>query len=421
MWSKPGNPVPIDPSQVVVGLYIWLDIPWADHPFLTSRVMVRTHKDVEVIQASDPKGRLYYYPERSTVVPPPAHAAPWVATGAGRDALVAEMESRRESKSRRQARHSAAQSSAGRNWEAAARATREALTSFAQSPRTAGARLVQLSSQAAKAITHGQRVLLHLLGDKNGKGQYYHALNTMTLGLLLGRQAGLNERELADLALGALAHDAGKGQVPPSILQSSRRRKFEEDFYRQHVQFSLQLAEQSGAFTPGALAVVADHHEAADGTGWPKGTREAGRPALILALVNRFDRLCTPESAERESMTPAEALAFMFRHESARFDEALLGQFINLLGVYPPGTYVQLAHGALGMVVSPGQQSLQPKVLVYSPEMARRDAPLLDLSEEPELKIVEALRPEALPPDVLEWLNPQQSMTFFYSTHEDNG
>ncbi|MGE0331272.1 MAG: HD-GYP domain-containing protein [Ramlibacter sp.] len=421
MWSKPGNPVPIDPSQVVVGLYIWLDMPWADHPFLTSRVMVRTSADVRVIQASDPKGRLYYYPERSTVVPPPVQTARWMATADERDALAAQMESRRESKRRRQARHSAAQSTAGRNWDAAARATREALANFTQSPRTAGARLVQLSSQAARAITHGQRVLLHLLGDRNGKGHHYHALNTMTLGLLLGRHAGLNERELADLALGALAHDAGKAQVPPAILHSPRRRKFEEDFYRQHVRYSLQLAEQSGAFSPGALAVVADHHEAADGTGWPRGTGEAGKPALVLALVNRFDRLCTPEAAERESMTPTEALAFMFRHESARFGAALLGQFINLLGVYPPGTYVQLAGGALGMVVSPGQQSLQPKVLVYSPETARENAPILDLGEEPELKIMEALRPEALPPDVLEWLNPQQSMTFYYSTHEDNG
>ena len=72
------------------------------------------------------------------------------------------------------------------------------------------------------------------------------------------------------------------------------------------------------------------------------------------------------------------------------------------------------------MVVSPGQQSLQPRVLVYSPEMSRRDAPILDLGEEADLKIVEALRPEVLPPDVLVWLNPQQSMTFFYSVHDDS-
>jgi HD-GYP domain-containing protein (c-di-GMP phosphodiesterase class II) len=420
MWSKPGNPIAIDPSQVVVGLYVWLDIPWADHPFLTSRLMVRTPKEVAVIKASNPAGRLYYYPERSSVVPPPPNAARAAPAAAERAALAQEVEQRRQVKSRRQHSHSGAQGSASRNWDAAARATREALTDFAQSPRTAGTRLMQLSSQAAKAITHGRSVLLHLLGDKNGKGPYYHALNTMTLSLLLGRQAGLDERELADLALGALAHDAGKGQIPGPVLQTARRRKFEEDFYRQHVQYSVQLAAQSGVFTPGALAVIADHHETVDGTGWPRGYRESGTPARILALVNRFDRLCTPEAADREALTPSEALAFMFRHESNRFDAGLLGMFVSLLGVYPPGTYVKLGNGALAMVVSPGQQSLQPRVLVYSPEMSRRDAPILDLGEEADLKIVEALRPEVLPPDVLDWLNPLQSMTFFYSVHDDS-
>jgi hypothetical protein len=143
-------------------------------------------------------------------------------------------------------------------------------------------------------------------------------------------------------------------------------------------------------------------------------------PARILALVNRFDRLCTPEAADREPMMPSEALAYMFRHEPGRFDGGLLGTFVNMLGVYPPGTYVQLSNGSMGMVVTPGQQSLQPRVLVYTPEVSRRDAPLLDLAEEPELRIVEALRPLALPPDVLEWLSPQQAMTFFYSTQQDS-
>ena len=111
MWSKPGNPVAIDPSQVVVGLYVWLDIPWADHPFLTSRLMVRTPKEVAVIKASNPAGRLYYYPERSEVVPPPPDAARAAPAAHEREALANEVELRRQAKGRRQASHSGAQSS----------------------------------------------------------------------------------------------------------------------------------------------------------------------------------------------------------------------------------------------------------------------------------------------------------------------
>jgi HD-GYP domain-containing protein (c-di-GMP phosphodiesterase class II) len=304
---------------------------------------------------------------------------------------------------------------ADRNWEDAARATREALLNMARSPKTAGTQLSQLSRQTATAIAKGEEVLLHLLGDKKGQGPQFHALNVMTLSMVLGKFVGLTERELADLALGALAHDCGKTQIPAAILQSSTRKKFEEDFYRQHVQFSLQFATESGAFTPEAMAVIADHHECADGSGWPKAKKESSRAARILALVNRYDRMCTPEAQGTEPLMPAEALATLFRSLSGKYDKAILSSMIKLLGVYPPGTVVQLNDGTLALVVSPGATSLQPRVLIYSPEVARDEAPIMDLADEPGLKVAEAIRPATLPPDVLEWLNPQQRLSYFYS------
>jgi HD-GYP domain-containing protein (c-di-GMP phosphodiesterase class II) len=234
----------------------------------------------------------------------------------------------------------------------------------------------------------------------------------------VGKKAGLSERDLADLALGALAHDAGKSQIPVQILKSSHRKKHEEDFYRQHVQYSTQFASQSGAFSREALAIIGDHHEAVNGTGWPAGKKDASAGARILALVDRYDRLCTPEVLEREPLMPAEALATMFRNEADKFDPVLLRLLIKLLGVYPPGTVVLLSDGALALVISPGLQSLKPKVLIYSPELNKDDAPTMDLSSEPELKIAEAIRSGTLPPDVLEWLNPQQRLSYFYSVNE---
>ena len=47
--------------------------------------------------------------------------------------------------------------------------------------------------------------------------------------------------------------------------------------------------------------------------------------------------------------------------------------------------------------------------------MAKEDAPILDLGQEPDLKIVEAIRPAALPADVFQWLNPQQRLSYYYT------
>ena len=239
--------------------------------------------------------------------------------------------------------------------------------------------------------------------------------------MLVGKKMGLTERELADLAMGALAHDAGKVQVPSQILKSGARKKHEEDFYRQHVMFSVQLATQSGAFSRETLTVIADHHEAPDGSGWPRARTESSRAARILAAVNRYDNLCTPEAEGVDPLMPAEALATMFRHEATRFDKTVLTVLIKLLGVYPPGTVVQLSDTSLAMVVGPGPTSLQPQVLIYAPELAKDEAPTLELHTEPSLKILEAIKPATLPPDVRAWLNPQQRLSYFFSVEDRKG
>lgn len=426
MWNKPGQPVPIDPSQVVIGLYVWLDVRWDEHPFLSNRLMVKTPKDVALIQSLDVAGRLYCYPDKSSTAVPAASAAPrepsvsatspaTQATVAAAAAMAAEVKLIEKAKKEKHQRQKDAATRADRAWESAARHTKEALLTLNRSPKVAGELLAALSKETAASIANGQDILLHLLGDKKEQGPQFHALNVLTLCMLVGKKLGLTETELADLAMGALAHDAGKVQVPPQILKNPHRKKHEEDFFRQHVMFSVQLASTSGAFSKEALSIIADHHEAPNGSGWPRGRRDSSRAARILAVVNRYDNLCTPEATGVEPLMPAEALARMFRIEAVQHDPALLGALIKLLGVYPPGTVVQLSDTSLALVVAPGPESLRPQVLVYSPEMPKDEAPTIELHTEPDLKIIEAIKPATLPADVLAWLNPQQRLSYFFS------
>jgi HD-GYP domain-containing protein (c-di-GMP phosphodiesterase class II) len=420
MWKKLGTPILIDPSQVVIGLYIWLDVTWDKHPFFSSRVMVKSDKDVVIIKSLDVAGKLYYYPEQSTAQP---HAM--VSTVKDEDAvaaaqkmaLMAEILALEKSKKSKQAALREAAARADQAWSNAARATKQALNDLQRSPKMAGKQLVTLAAETASIVAKGSEVLLHLLGDKNEQGPQFHALNTMTLSMLVGKKAGLSERALADLALAALAHDAGESQIPQQILANSQRKKHEEDFYRQHVGFSLQFASESGEFSQDALTTIADHNEAMDGSGWPKKKKGAALSvsARILAMVDRYDNLCSPATTKGVPLMPAEALATMFKNESERLDMSLLSMMIKLLGVYPPGTIVQLSDGALALVIAPGANSLKPTVLVYTPELAKDDAPTLDLANEADLKITEAIRPSSLPADVFQWLSPQQRLSYFFS------
>lgn len=412
----------LDPSQLVIGLSVWLDMGWMEHPFLSNRFLIKTAQDIATIQSLPCKGRLYWVPAKSTanplpLAPPPAppvspeelaaaEAAKRLAQ-AQQDLAAARVEKVRHIKD--------AAARAERAWADAASATREALTTLAHSPRMAGKQLAQLARETATAIAQGPDALLHLLDPKEDHGPQFHALNVMTLCMLLGKKARLTQNELTDLALAALAHDVGKCEIPQAILKNGKRKKHEEDHYRLHVKHSVQLAHESGAFGPKSIALIAEHHEAVDGQGWPKGLTTQSTSSRVLAMVNRYDRLCSPESPDAPTLMPSQALARMLRQESSRHDPHLLALLINLLGVYPPGTVVRLNDQSLALVVSPGPDIHRPRVLVYSPNLPEAQAPMLDLDREPWLEVVDAIHPNDLAPDVLRWLNPQKRLACFFS------
>ncbi|HNA30261.1 MAG TPA: DUF3391 domain-containing protein [Thiobacillaceae bacterium] len=420
MWVKPGQRVPLDPTQLVVGLYIEMEATWTEHPFLSNRFKLANAKQIAEVRALKMHGRLFYYPNKSDAEPPEKPAvevqAPPQAEASETLAIAAEIERQKKEKAERLQALKDAANRADRAWEAAARVTKEALVGMDRSPKTAGVQLKSLSEQTAREIFKGKEVLLHLLGDKNGEGPQYHALNCMTLGMLVGKEAKLSESQLSDLALGLMAHDVGKARVPAHLLKSSSRAKHEEAFYRDHPKYGVELATIAGVFSPLAMTVISDHHECLDGSGWPAGKSALGPAARIGAIVDRYDRLCSPEAQGAPALTPSEALAQLFKTESSKYDAYLFKILIRLLGVYPPGSIVKLSDESLALVVSPGRESLRPVVLIYNPDLKKEDAPTMDLGENDEIKIVESIRPSNLPDDVVAWLNPRQRLSYFYSS-----
>ena len=190
MWKKPEKPIAIDPAQVTLGLYVWLDMPWDDHPFIYNRFKISDAKQIASLRAIKSKGKLYYYPDKSsaepealveasTAVPPPIDPVQEATINKEIERCNVEKHARL-----RQQKDAAAR--ADRAWEQAARVTREAMIGMTRSPKQAGAQLAELSKSTASMITQGQEVLLHLLGDKEGEGPQFHALNVMTLAMLCG-------------------------------------------------------------------------------------------------------------------------------------------------------------------------------------------------------------------------------------------
>ena len=71
MWKRPEKPIAIHPSQAALGLYVWLDMPWDDHPFLYNRFKINDATQIASLRAIKSQGKLYYYPDKSTGEPEP--------------------------------------------------------------------------------------------------------------------------------------------------------------------------------------------------------------------------------------------------------------------------------------------------------------------------------------------------------------
>lgn len=257
---------------------------------------------------------------------------------------------------------------------------------------------------------------LHLVNVMNqGERLHFHAMNVTVLSLMLGHKAGMNGEEMNLLGMAALFHDIGKARIEKKLLRKrGPLSPAERAVIERHPRMGVEILSKTTDFPAASLEAVAEHHERADGSGYPRklGLDQIGKAGRILALADTYDNHCNhPDPLE--SYTPYQALSFMFTQQKELFDPALLPLFIRCLGVYPPGTVVQLSNGSIGLVVSvnPDNQ-LFPSVLVYAPDIPKKSALIIDLAEEPDLTIEKSIRLSHLPGEILDYLNLRSRISY---------
>ncbi|HZX33251.1 MAG TPA: HD-GYP domain-containing protein, partial [Rhodocyclaceae bacterium] len=89
--------------------------------------------------------------------------------------------------------------------------------------------------------------------------------------------------------------------------------------------------------------------------------------------------------------------------------------FLRLMGVYPPGSLVQLSDDRYALVISVSpSRPLKPRVIIHTPGVAREEAREEDLADLPEIGIRRALKPLQLPKASMDYLSPRQRFCYFF-------
>ena len=447
-------PDSIDVEAVRVGMFVHLDVGWLSHPFPLSSFKVTSQEQVATIRSLGLK-RVRWSPHQSDLpamvgglsspeaaspdgaqphpLPDAAGESPAAAPNDVEPAASAELppesafdlsantspeKAVRAEHKRRLAAEAAALALCERQFAEAARDCERLTHLVPTEPQQARAQAEALTQALRNKMLADQEINIRLLTDAAGNKAAMHALNVTIVSLLMGRAMGLAEPDMQDLGVGAMLHDIGKLDLPDRLRhREDQFSSVENRLYEEHVANGVTLARRMG-LAPGAMLVVAQHHELADGSGFPLRlkTDRLTVASRIVALVNRYDNLCNPHTLGA-AVTPHEALSLMFAHYKAKFDAAILAAFIKLMGVYPPGSTVQLSDDRFAMVVGVNStRPLKPCVLVHEPTIAREEALLLDLEAAPGVSIRRSVGHRQLPRPARDYLSPAARVAYFFES-----
>lgn len=194
-----------------------------------------------------------------------------------------------------------------------------------------------------------------------------HCLNVCILAIAFGRHIGMSEGELEKLGLCGLLHDVGKMRVPSHIL-NKREPLTEKEFstIKAHSVHGRNLLMASPGVPNATVDVAYSHHERVDGTGYPRKLKASGISdfARIICIVDAYDAM-TADRCYSTAIASTEALKRIFQSRGTQFDERLALEFIKCVGLYPPGSIVELANGLVGIVLETNHRYRHlPKIIV---------------------------------------------------------
>ncbi len=191
--------------------------------------------------------------------------------------------------------------------------------------------------QSSLVVLEGGKEVLHrLMGFMTGQYDLAaHSINVTNYGLALARAAGMKEpRTFLELGLGLLFHDAGLLKIPPRILRKKGPLTFDERaVYAQHPLRGFEIFQGKGLLPDVSTAIIRDHHERIDGSGYPRGVGagELGLGARIAQIVEEFDSL-TCHQPGRRAVSTFDAIRGMGKDQKGSFDPTLMGHFVELIG-----------------------------------------------------------------------------------------
>jgi putative nucleotidyltransferase with HDIG domain len=414
----------IKPDQLVVGLYVHLDLNWTKHPFSFSSFKIEKADQIATIQSLG-LHKIRYTPQKSDCPPPESPAsAPQVvdAKGAPKIEVVATKDDNEVFQGKvnlidRMAKQAEKILECEREFLAHLRALKLIWQNLFSNPLMVSEEATKMVAGLAKSAMMESEIAVHLMIDhKNGSDIYSHAMNVTVLSMILAKEMGHSEEDIQLIGLGALFHDVGCSDLPRRIKEKTETlTPMEQEIMQQHCKKGIDICNKL-QLPYESLLIVLQHHERIDGSGYPEKLRDQQLSPLanIVAVADAFDELCNPLNSA-QAHTPHESLSIIYAQQRAKFDSKALTALVHCLGVYPPGTIVLLSNGFIGMVVAVNtKRPLKPTVLVYDAANLKNEVIVIDIELEAGLSVTKTISPNQLSPEIFDYFSPGKRTSYYF-------
>jgi hypothetical protein len=214
------------------------------------------------------------------------------------------------------------------------------------------------------------------------------------------RQFGLDNKRTA-LLMGA-ALTANLALVPVADKLNASNKVLTDDqraVIRKHPERSIQALKDAGITNSLLMTIIAQHHEQANGNGYPHGLggTDIRGEAEILALAERYVATIT-RRAYRPRMKVTEARRLIASLADGVFRPAIPKALLKVLSEYPPGTLVRLQNDEIAVIVARPRRARGPFArAIIGPGGDRYNGTFDRDCSKPDFSIVYVEMPEVMP------------------------
>ena len=217
MQESDDNYITLD--QLRIGLYVYLDLKWFEHPFAFNNFKIKDEEQIKIIKTLG-LTKVRYDPARGDAKPqpsqmkeaaveekPPLEAKEHPALAAKR-ALIEKIKLQREASARIE-----------NAFVDTAKTIHNVEKNLLKHPAETVEQASKLVDQIADSILSAPELAIHVMGDRiGGEELYFHSLNVTMLSLMMARDLKLPAEAINALGMGALFHDVGCREIPKKII-----------------------------------------------------------------------------------------------------------------------------------------------------------------------------------------------------------